>query len=185
MGLLKMDADRMMTAASVARGGLRIIFADGCKGLFPFSLIPEIYTAADVADIELPTSYELVIRTGAGEVIEIRMLANKATSATMSERRRMTLKRRSAPRLALVHQRLELFLAGDVAGLRQHIEPEAGEFGFCLLAGLGLAAAEGNLRARARKLLGDRLAYAARSAGDERDPAAQVEKGLAHRCSAI
>ena len=60
----------------------------------------------------------------------------------------------------LVHQRLQLLLARDIAGLRQHFEALLFEFGAHRVAGLGLAARNDDLAAGARQLLGHRLADA-------------------------
>ncbi|MSP78499.1 MAG: XRE family transcriptional regulator [Dehalococcoidia bacterium] len=65
------NADRMMTSASATKTGLEFAFADGCKGLVPFKDIPEIRDIKNLANIELPNPYELVLRTTKGESVEI------------------------------------------------------------------------------------------------------------------
>src|SRR6266850_2111974 len=62
------------------------------------------------------------------------------------------------------------------AGPRHDFEPFAFKFLANLFAGLGFPAAKRNPGAGARQLFGNRLADAARSAGDERDLAVKVEK---------
>ena len=69
--VLVKNADRMMMAASLLDDGIALSFADGCKGLVPFAEFPEVRDRAGLSAIELPTPYELILETVAGERIEI------------------------------------------------------------------------------------------------------------------
>ena len=69
--VLVKNADKMMMAASLLDDGIALSFADGCKGLIPFAEVPEIRDRAGLSAIELPTPYELILETVAGERIEI------------------------------------------------------------------------------------------------------------------
>jgi len=59
--VLVKNADRMMTAATLTREGIRLMFADGCSGVIPFLDLPEIKESANVKSLELPNPYELVL----------------------------------------------------------------------------------------------------------------------------
>jgi DNA-binding XRE family transcriptional regulator len=65
------DAERMMTQAAARNDGVELTFADGCKGLIPFSDIPEISAPSDLRDIELPNPYQVNIRGAKGDTIEL------------------------------------------------------------------------------------------------------------------
>ena len=65
------NADRMMTRAEAREVGIELLFADGCRGLVPYSDIPEIGDFSKLAGIELPNPYEVVLRTQDGDYIEL------------------------------------------------------------------------------------------------------------------
>ena len=65
------DAERMMTRAAATDEGIELTFADGCRGLVPFSDIPEIGNPSDLKDIEMPNPYQVNIRSAKGEVVEL------------------------------------------------------------------------------------------------------------------
>src|SRR5881409_3398974 len=69
--VLVRNADRMMTVVSADKTGIRFAFADGCKGLVPYSDLPEIREPANLESVELPNPYEVLITTKQGEVAEI------------------------------------------------------------------------------------------------------------------
>lgn len=74
MGLLSVrvkHAERMMTQASVIKGGIEITFADGCKGIIPFTDIPEVGIPSDITCIELPDPYQVCIHNSKGEKVEL------------------------------------------------------------------------------------------------------------------
>ncbi len=74
MGLLVArvkHAERMMTHAAATNEGIEITFADGCRGLIPFSNIPEIGNPADLVEIDLPNPYQVNIRGEKGETSEL------------------------------------------------------------------------------------------------------------------
>lgn len=65
------NAERMMTHASATDNGIEITFADGCKGLIPFSDIPEIRKPSDLTGIELPNPYQVNIHGSRGKEVEL------------------------------------------------------------------------------------------------------------------
>lgn len=69
--VLVKNADRMMTSASPLKEGIEVVFADGRKGMIPFVDIPEIKEASNLAHIELPNPYEMVLRNSKGQAIEL------------------------------------------------------------------------------------------------------------------
>ena len=69
--VLVRNADRMMTSASPLKDGIEIAFADGCRGLIPFADLPEINDLSDIANIELPNPYAVVLRNAQGETVEL------------------------------------------------------------------------------------------------------------------
>ncbi len=74
MGLLVArvkHADRMMTHAAVTDEGIELTFADGCKGVIPFSDLPEVGDRSDLAGIELPNPYQVNIRGSKRQTIEL------------------------------------------------------------------------------------------------------------------
>ena len=64
-------AERMMTHAIAMRDGIELTFADGCKGIIPFSDIPEVGNPAELTGIELPNPYQVNIRGSKGETVEL------------------------------------------------------------------------------------------------------------------
>ena len=69
--VLVKNADRMMMTANLREDGVELTFADGCIGLIPFSEVPEVRDRSSLAVIELPSPYEMVLKTIRGERIEI------------------------------------------------------------------------------------------------------------------
>jgi DNA-binding XRE family transcriptional regulator len=65
------NAERMMTQASVSNEGIEIIFADGCKGLIPFTDIPEVGNSFDLTAIELPNPYQVNIHGSNSKSVEL------------------------------------------------------------------------------------------------------------------
>lgn len=70
-GVLVKNADRMMTSANPIKKGIEVAFADGRAGLIPFKAIPEIAGLAELASIELPNPYEIVLHDIRGETVEL------------------------------------------------------------------------------------------------------------------
>lgn len=69
--VLVKNADRMMTSVISSKRGIGVAFADGKCGRIPFDRIPEIEGLPDVAQIELPNPYVIVLKTSEGETIEL------------------------------------------------------------------------------------------------------------------
>ena len=69
--VLVRNANRMMTVASLTQEGIKLGFADGSRGVIPYSDVPEIRERAAVSGIELPNPYEMVLETARGEKVEI------------------------------------------------------------------------------------------------------------------
>jgi DNA-binding XRE family transcriptional regulator len=69
--VLVKNADRMMTSASPMKKGIEVVFADGCRGLIPFTDIPEIGGLSKLAHIELPNPYEIGLRNSQGQTTEL------------------------------------------------------------------------------------------------------------------
>ena len=69
--VLVKNADRMMTTASLLDDGIELSFADGVRGLIPYAEVPEVRTREGISDLELPNPYEMVLRSSAGESVEI------------------------------------------------------------------------------------------------------------------
>ena len=65
------NANRMMTVASLLEDGIELGFADGAKGLIPYSDLPEIGKRATLSTLELPNPYEMVLKTAQGATVEI------------------------------------------------------------------------------------------------------------------
>ncbi len=65
------NAERMMTYATATKDGIELTFADGCKGLIPFSDIPEIGNPENLASIELPNPYMVNIHSSKKEAVEL------------------------------------------------------------------------------------------------------------------
>ena len=71
-GTMSWDSlDRMMTVASLLEDGIELSFADGAKGLIPYSDLSEIGERATLSTLELPNPYEMVLETTRGETVEI------------------------------------------------------------------------------------------------------------------
>lgn len=64
-------AERMMTHAAATDKGIEVTFADGCRGIIPFSDIPDVGTLDGLAGMELPNPYEINIRGVKGEKAEL------------------------------------------------------------------------------------------------------------------
>ena len=64
------NAERMMTHAAAMNDGIEMTFADGCKGIIPFSDIHEIGDPSSLTGIELPNPYQVNIR-GSKETAEL------------------------------------------------------------------------------------------------------------------
>ncbi|MBI2829636.1 MAG: helix-turn-helix transcriptional regulator, partial [Chloroflexi bacterium] len=60
-----------MTRATALENGIELTFADGCKGVVPFSDIHEVGDPADLTSIELPNPYQLNVRGAKGETLEL------------------------------------------------------------------------------------------------------------------
>jgi DNA-binding XRE family transcriptional regulator len=69
--VLVKNANRMMTVASLLEHGIELSFADGAKGLIPYSDLPEIEESATLSTLELPNPYQLVLKTTQGETVDI------------------------------------------------------------------------------------------------------------------
>ena len=69
--VLVKNADRMMMVANIVANGVQLSFADGCKGMIPYSDIDEISDATDLSSLELPNPYQMILNTVNGEHIEI------------------------------------------------------------------------------------------------------------------
>jgi DNA-binding XRE family transcriptional regulator len=69
--VLVKNADRMMTSANPLKDGIELVFADGCRGLVPFADLPEIREPSNLAYIELPNPYEIILRNSQGETVEL------------------------------------------------------------------------------------------------------------------
>ena len=69
--ILVKNANRMMTTAALLDEGIELSFADGLKGLIPYAEVPEVKTREGISGLELPNPYEMVLRSAAGESVEI------------------------------------------------------------------------------------------------------------------
>ena len=65
------NAERMMTRASATDEGIAVSFADGCEGLLPFIDLPDIGNISNLAALELPNPYELILRSRDGYSLEL------------------------------------------------------------------------------------------------------------------
>ncbi len=65
------NAERMMTYAAANNKGIEITFADGCKGIIPFSDIPEVGNLSHLTSIELPDPYQVNVRSSKGDIVEL------------------------------------------------------------------------------------------------------------------
>ncbi|MEK7353635.1 MAG: helix-turn-helix transcriptional regulator [Chloroflexota bacterium] len=71
LATLVKNAERMMTYATATKDGIELTFADGRKGLIPFSDIAEIGNPEDLVSIELPNPYLVSIRSSKEEAVEL------------------------------------------------------------------------------------------------------------------
>ena len=69
--VLVKNADRMMTSAKPLEDGIEFTFADGRKGLLPFTAIPEVVEGDNLASVELPNPYEVRLLIKSGEAVEL------------------------------------------------------------------------------------------------------------------
>ena len=69
--VLVKNANRMMTVAGLLEDGIELSFADGYKGVIPYTEVPEIRACARVSSLELPSPYEIVLEVDRGERVEI------------------------------------------------------------------------------------------------------------------
>ena len=69
--MIRNALSRMMTVASLLEDGIELGFADGAKGLIPYSDLPEIGERATLSTLELPNPYEMVLKTAQGATVEI------------------------------------------------------------------------------------------------------------------
>jgi len=69
--VLVKNSDRMMTCADLLKEGIEITFADGCRGLVPFGEIPEVNRFENLANVELPNPYEVMLVTKSGDTVEL------------------------------------------------------------------------------------------------------------------
>lgn len=69
--VLVKNANRMLTSASLLDHGIELTFADGARGLIPYTDLPEIGERAALAALELPNPYEIVLKTAQGATSEI------------------------------------------------------------------------------------------------------------------
>lgn len=69
--VLVRNAVRMMTASTVLEGGVEVVFADGARGMIPLADLPEIGELPNLAGIDLPNPYQVLLRTGQGETVEL------------------------------------------------------------------------------------------------------------------
>ena len=60
-----------MTAANLLEDGIELSFADGSRGLVPYSDVPEIRKRAAVSRLDLPNPYVMALETTQGERVEI------------------------------------------------------------------------------------------------------------------
>lgn len=61
----------MMTVARLLKDGIELGFADGAKGLIPYSDLPEIGERTTLLTLNLPNPYEMVLETTQGETLKI------------------------------------------------------------------------------------------------------------------
>ncbi len=61
----------MMTVAQVMGNGIELSFADGARGLIPYSDLPEMGERTALSTLNLPNPYEMVLETTQGETVEI------------------------------------------------------------------------------------------------------------------
>ena len=64
-------ARRMITVARLLGDGIELSFADGARGLIPYSDLPEMGERTALSTLNLPNPYEMVLETTQGETVEI------------------------------------------------------------------------------------------------------------------
>ena len=69
--VLVKNANRKMTVARLLEDGIELSFADGAKGLIPYSDLPEIGERTALSTLNLPNPYEMVLETTQGETLKI------------------------------------------------------------------------------------------------------------------
>jgi DNA-binding XRE family transcriptional regulator len=69
--VLVRNADRMMTSAERIKDGVRLTFADGCRGIIPFADLPEIKDLSNLESIELPNPYTVMLTNRQGGTVEL------------------------------------------------------------------------------------------------------------------
>ena len=65
------NIDTIMIGASLQADGIAVTFADGCHGVVPFAVLPEIEDPQSIKSLELDSSFELVLLTTTGERHEL------------------------------------------------------------------------------------------------------------------
>lgn len=60
-----------MTVARLLEDGIELRFADGARGLIPYSDLPEIRERTALSTLNLPNPYEMVLETTQGEKLKI------------------------------------------------------------------------------------------------------------------
>ena len=69
--VLVKNADRMMTSADPLKEGIEITFADGRRGLVPFTDVPEVGKFENLTSVELPNPYEVILQTKLDDTVEL------------------------------------------------------------------------------------------------------------------
>ncbi len=69
--VLVKNADRMMTSVDLQKEGIEVTFADGHRGLVPFAEISEVNEGDNVARVELPNPYEVILHIKSGKPAEL------------------------------------------------------------------------------------------------------------------
>ena len=64
-------ARRMMTVARLQEDGIELSFADGTRGLIPYSDLPEIGERTALSTLNLPNPYEMILETNQRETLKI------------------------------------------------------------------------------------------------------------------
>lgn len=65
------NPERMIIDAVAMREGIKVEFADGCKGIIPYLEIPEVGNKSNLVSIELPNPYLMNLRDLEGKLIEV------------------------------------------------------------------------------------------------------------------
>ncbi len=65
------NAHHMMVAVEPQEEGIEVHFADGAKGLIPFKDLQEINGLGDLAAVQLPNPYEMLLGNKRGHEVEI------------------------------------------------------------------------------------------------------------------